>query len=183
MTIQKLLSTRFLVINLCVVFLSAYVILPIYVYLTYFDDPYFLKLAQLTLLAIILIGIGYLLPIFDWRFSHSAKRFHLDAQAFHIIVWSFFLIFIIFTIVTAESVPLVSALRGADASALSAQRGGFLKGRVGAEAILAYLSTFFVSALLPYSLASMFINRKRLRYLMLFLFLFIRLVFFKRHCS
>jgi hypothetical protein len=171
MTIQKLLSTRLLIINLCVVFILAYVILPISVHVFYLDNEYFLKLAQLTVVAVIMITIGYLIPIFDWRFSHSAKRLHLDAQAFHVIVWSFFLIFVIFTIATAESVPLVSALRGATASVLSEQRGGFLKARLGAEAILAYLSTIFVSALLPYSLASLFINRNRSRYLMLFIFL------------
>jgi hypothetical protein len=75
------------------------------------------------------------------------------------------------TISTAESVPLISALRGASASVLSQQRGEFLKARVGAEAILAYLSTIFVSALLPYSLASLFIKRQRLRFLLLFIFL------------
>ncbi len=170
-TLKSVLSTRWLVITICLVFSLTYLVLPLYVHFFILPDPYFFKMAQLTAVAVAMITIGYLIPLFDWRFSSSAKRLYIDDRIFHIIVWGFFIIFVMVTITTAESVPFISALRGASASVLSQQRGEFLKARVGAGAILAYLSTLFVSALLPYSLSSLFIKRQRLRYLLLFIFL------------
>jgi hypothetical protein len=178
--LKILLSTRWLVINICSFFILTYAILPLYVHLFVLPDPYFLMLAELTGIAVAMITIGYFLPLFDWRFSSSAKRLYFDARIFHIIVWGFFAIFVLVTLATAESVPLISALRGASASVLSQQRGEFLKARVGSEVILAYLSTIFVSALLPYSLARCFIKRLRLRYLLLVIFLLYSVSFLQK---
>src|SRR5262249_34165982 len=117
------------------------------------------------------ICLGYLLPLVDHRFKDAAPRIVINSQAFHAIVWGTFLVFLLITFATADAIPLLSALKGAGGVDLSEQRGEFLKGRVGIEAALAYLSTFYISALLPYSLARLFIDRAQFRYLALVLFL------------
>lgn len=169
--IQKIFSTRLAALNFCTVLLIAYAILPASVYLHLIEDPYFIELALVTILAVAMITVGYFFPMFDSRFAPSAKRLQIDARFFHTFVWASFLAFVIITIATAEAVPIISALQGASAEVLDEQRGQFLKARVGSEVIFGYLSTLFVSALLPYSLVDLFINRQRFRYLLLLIFL------------
>jgi hypothetical protein len=74
----------------------------------------------------------------------------------------------------------VSAILGATGEELSAQRGAFLKGREGVEVALIYISTIFVSAFLPYSLARMFIDRHRWRYVLLLVFFAYSLSFLQK---
>ena len=95
-------------------------------------------------------------------------------------MWSTFLVYVAITFTTAESIPIISAIQGASAADLSLQRGDFLKARVGLEAILIYFNTLFVSALLPYSLALLFIQRARIRYLLVLLFLLYSISFLQK---
>ena len=180
MPIQRIIETRWAALDFSIALLLAYAVLPFTIYFFFIDEPYFLELARLTLLAVGMISIGYFLPVFDSRFTSSAKRLRVDAFNFHILIWFFFLIFVIVTVATAESVPLISALRGVPAEILSQQRGEFLKARIGPGAALAYLSTLFVSALLPYSMVNLFIDRQRFRYFLLFIFLFYSAIFLQK---
>lgn len=157
-----------------------YLALPLGVDAFFLSNPYFVQLATLTAVACTCIGIGYRLPLFDQRFSAHATRIRIDAKSFHLTVWGTFGIFLVITLVTADSIPLVSAFRGATASELALQRGDFLKTRTGAEAALIYLSTLFVSALLPYSLALHFIQRSKFRFLLLAIFLAYSLSFLQK---
>jgi hypothetical protein len=75
------------------------------------------------------------------------------------------------TISTAPSIPIVSALGGGAVEDLDRERGEFLKSRTGLEVALLYLSTLFTSALLPYSLAHLYIARSRWRHIATFIFL------------
>lgn len=157
-----------------------YIALPVAVDSLFLPSPYFIQLAQLATLACIGIVIGYLLPLFDRRFDGQVLRLRIEANSFHSVIWGAFAVFLVITIATADAVPLISALRGAVASELSQQRGDFLKTRSGAEAALIYLSTLFVSALLPYSLALQFIEKSRFRFLLLGLFLAYSLSFLQK---
>ena len=150
---------------------SIYIALPFAVDALFLPSPYFIQLAQLTTLACLSIILGYLLPLFDRRFDTGVLRLRIEANSFHSVVWGAFVMFLVITLATADAVPLISALKGAAASDLAQQRGDFLKTRSGAEAALIYLSTLFVSALLPYSLALQFIEKSRFRFVLLGLFL------------
>jgi hypothetical protein len=146
-----------------------YGVLPLAVNL-FFANPYFVELAQICAVTCIFIMLGFILPLFDSRFRPDALRLTINATAFHVVVWAAFILFLFITFATASSVPIISVFFGATADELSQQRGDFLKGRQGAEAALLYLSTLFVSALLPYSLVHLFIEKARLRYQLTLLF-------------
>lgn len=171
MSFRLLTSTRLAVVLFVTAILLVYGLLPLGVALLALANPYFLELAQLTVVACVAIVVGYNLPLLDHRFEPTATRIRIDATAFHVVVWSAFVAFLIITFATAEAIPIISALKGAGTAELSQQRGDFLKARVGVEAALLYLSTIFVGALLPYSLARMFIESARYRFLMTGLFL------------
>lgn len=150
--------------------MAMYCLLPLAVD-TVMPSPQFVELATLTVVACASLIAGFMLPLFDQRFRPGAPRLALDARAFHVVVWGAFIVFLVVTFATAPAIPIISALQGADANELSNQRGDFLKMRSGAEVILLYLSTLFVSALLPYSLVGLFIERSRWRYPLTLLFL------------
>ncbi len=180
MFFNKLTDTRWAAGLLITALLAVYVALPVLVDAFFLPNPYFLQLAGLSLLGCASIAVGYVLPVFDGRFKNGVPRVAISAQTFHAVVWGTFVVFMIITFTTAPSVPILSAIKGADAAELSLQRGDFLKARTGAEAALIYVSTLFVSALLPYSLALMFIRKSRLRFALLLLFLAYSLSFLQK---
>lgn len=150
---------------------AAYALTPILVDSFLLPNPYFVELAELSLFACFMIAVGFCIPLLDFRFNRQAVCVAISPRFFHAAIWSGFLIFVAVTFATADAIPLVSALKGASSSELSVQRGDFLKTRTGFEAALIYFNTIFVSALLPYSLALLFIQRARIRFLLMMLFL------------
>ena len=170
MILRLLTSTRLAVWLFISLLLLVYAVLPALVN-AFVPNPYFLELAQLTIVACSSIALGYSLPLFDRRLAGGAGRLILPAKTFHSVIWGVFTAFLLITFLTAESIPLVSALRGATTNELSQQRGDFLKGRTGIESALVYISTLFVSALLPYSLSCLYQQKSRLRFLLTGLFL------------
>jgi hypothetical protein len=106
----------------------------------------------------------------DLQFKPTSFRFKININWFHFIVWTFFLIFVAVTFVTAPSIPIISSLQGASAGELSQERGDFLKGRVGVEIILLYMSTIFTNTLVPYSIILMYLKKYKYRHLFASLF-------------
>ncbi len=168
---RSLTSTRLAVVLFVAAIFLVYAALPIGVDLLLLPNPYFMELAGLTTAACIAIAVGYNLPLLDHRFRVSAPRISINAKAFHTIIWVAFVAFLLITFGTADSIPIISALQGANTAELSQQRGDFLKSRVGIEVALLYMSTIFVGALLPYSLATLFLEKSRLRFVLTALFL------------
>lgn len=166
---HTLTSTRWSATIFVLLLAVMYGVMPLAVNF-FFANPYFVELAKICAVTCIFILVGFSLPLFDGRFRPDALRLTIDATAFHFVVWAAFVLFLLVTFATASSVPIVSVFFGATADELSQQRGDFLKGRQGAEAALLYLSTLFVSALLPYSLVHLFIEKARLRYQLMLLF-------------
>ena len=160
--------------------LTIYVALPLVVDSMFLPNPYFVQLAMLSIVGCATIALGYRLPLFDHRFKPGAARITLSAQVFHAFVWSTFVVYLLITFTTADSIPIISAIKGASAADLSLQRGDFLKARVGLESLLIYFNTLFVSALLPYSLALLFIQKARIRYLLVLLFLLYSVSFLQK---
>lgn len=180
MFFYQLTSTRFAIYVAAFALSIVYLWLPFAVNFILLPSDYFLKLAFMTLFALVSLLLGYFLPLFDKRFNAGAMRLVISANAVHALVWTVFLSFLFVTLYTAPAIPLVSAVMGASGEELSAQRGAFLKGRVGAEMVLIYVSTIFVSAFLPYSLARMFIDRHRWRYVLLLVFFAYSLSFLQK---
>ena len=170
MIFRLLTSTRLAVWLFILLLLMTYALLPTVVN-AFVPNPYFLELAQLTTVACASIAVGNSLPLFDRRLAGGAARLLMPANTFHSVIWWVFTAFLLVTFLTAESIPVVSAMRGATTNELSQQRGDFLKGRTGIESALVYISTLFVSALLPYSLSCLYQQKSRYRFLLTGLFL------------
>ena len=180
MLFRILTDTRWAPAVLLFSLFGVYIALPIFVDALFLPSSYFVQLAELTAVACGAIIVGSLLPIFDHRFGPTVLRVTFRSSTFHLMVWTTFSIFLVITFVTADAIPMISALMGANADELAQQRGDFLKTRSGMEAVLIYFSTLFVSALLPYSLALQFIEKSRFRFLLLLLFLAYSLSFLQK---
>ncbi|MBZ9782646.1 hypothetical protein K9857_13965 [Pseudomonas sp. REP124] len=170
MFFYNLTSTRIAVFLFVLAVSLVYMWLPLFVNFALLPSEYFLKLAFMTFFAIVSVLVGYSVPLFDSRFRPHAIRIRIPPNTVHFFVWFVFIFFLFITLYTAPAIPILSAISGADTDELSVQRGAFLKGREGAEVALIYVSTIFVSAFLPYSLARMFIDKHKYRYVFLLIF-------------
>ncbi|MEA2880830.1 MAG: hypothetical protein QOH32_49 [Bradyrhizobium sp.] len=171
MFFERLLHTRSAMPLFVVAIFIAYAAIPRLISNSVLPDPYFVELSNLALVACLAIWAGYSLPVFDSRFHPAARRFSIDANLFHGVIWAGFLLFLLVTFATAQNIPILSAIRGASTVELDAQRGAFLKGRTGLEVVLPYLAALLVTALLPFSLVHLFLEKSRFRYLFLVIFI------------
>lgn len=164
----------------CAVIFIFYMVVPFTVWALLDASHYFVVLSGLTCLALISIWIGSKIPAFDYRFHSGSKWLRVNGRYLIFFTWFVFLIFMMYVFLTSPTIPLVSALQGADASTLSEERGAFLKGRDGAEAALGYVSALFVNTLVPYSIVSSFLLMLRIRFLLVFLFAFYCISFMQK---
>lgn len=149
----------------CCLLLTTYAVIPLVLYLGTPVGDEFLKLTFLTLVAVIGIVLGMNTPIFRSRFQPQAPRLNIRRGWFAATVWFTFAAIVAVTLWTAPSIPLISALQGADSETLSLERGEFLKGRDGPWIALLYLTTIFTTTLVPYVTVLMYHHRSRLRHL------------------
>ena len=178
-SLPDLVNPRWSAAWLIIAILSMYSVMPIAVSY-YFPNPYLIELATISAIGCFGIAIGFMIPVFDNRFRSGVFRFRIDSNKFHVIIWIAFFIFMIITFTTAKSIPILSSLSGADAIELSQQRGEFLKAREGLELPLIYISNIFTSALLPYSLVKLFIDKSKYRFLLALVFLLFSVSFLQK---
>ena len=140
----------------------------------YLHNHEMLKLiAAITAVSVVAMWVGFFIPIFDYRFEDQAGRLIINPQDFIVVTWILFLTFILITFLTAPTIPIISALLGADANSLSQERGEFLKGREGFGIILLYISTFLVNTIVPYSIILLYMTKSPIRhYAAIIFFLF-----------
>lgn len=149
----------------CSLLLITYAVIPLVLYVCTPVGEEFLRLTFLTLVAVVGIVLGMRMPIFRSRFDPHARRLNIPRAWFAAAIWSAFAVVVVVTLWTAPSIPLISALQGADPETLSLERGEFLKGRDGPWIALLYLSTIFTTTLIPYVTVLMYHQRSRLRHL------------------
>lgn len=177
---QKLTDPRNSALLFAAALAAMYALLPFLLNAVYFEDRYFFEVGWICLIGCAGLVIGFQLPIFDSRFRPDAQRFVINATAFHVVVWVSFIAFLLIAFSTASSIPILKALSGASADELSQSRGAFLKGRVGLESALLYISTIFVSTLLPYSLVQLFMEKSRWRYALAAVFFLFSISFLQK---
>ena len=141
--------------------LFSYAFLPLVIYNYYWDNPNLLFLAELCFLSVFFMFAGSKISLFDHQIGPSSKKLVISEKHFMLATWVAFTLFAATTIASAPSIPLITAIQGADASTLSAQRGDFLKTRSGIAGILPYLNTFFMNTIIPYSIILAFQRRRR----------------------
>lgn len=162
-----------LLLAICVLYMAG----PLLVYYALLPREEYLQLAQLTAVAVVGMWMGSRLSFMDRRVSGRAPRLVVDSNSYIHVVTNLFLAYIVITLVTAPSIPLISALAGSDANSLSVERGEFLKGRDGPWVALLYLSTIFTSTLVPYCIVLAYSCNSRYRHWLALVFLFFAICF------
>lgn len=168
--VERLFYPRNGLLVFCFALGLVYGIVPFALWLTAPVEDTFAILTLITFCSIAAMAVGSRLPLFDHRFRFGACRLFIPHAPFILVIWGIFLLFIVVTLLTAPSIPFISALKGVSASELSQERGEFLKGRQGAEIALLYISTFLVSTLIPYSVVLLYHTRSRIRHISALLF-------------
>lgn len=153
-----------------------YVLAPVVVQSVAATDHYLWKLSTAGAVAVVGILVGFHVKWFDSWFDGQRKAITIRAGHFHSAVWAAFALLFIVILATADTVPLMSALRGGGEQQLSADRGNFLKTREGWEAILPYISAIMAGSIIPYSLGLLFLQKRGYRWVALFTFTFFTVV-------
>lgn len=106
------------------------------------------------------------------QFVNRNTRWAFDVKNLSCVVFGLYLALILYSSATADQVPLFMVFQGASIAELAKSREMFLRTREGWEAVIPYINAIFVMALLPYTIASLFYERHRLRFHFLGIFLF-----------
>jgi hypothetical protein len=159
---------------------AAYVLLPIGAHLAGVEHDYFLQTAAIAAVGALFVFLGSRIGLLDGiRLPSLGVKF----DSFLVAVWGSFLLFVLVACVTAERIPALAALQGADPDTLVVLRERFLKAREGWQSSFVYVNAVLAGALVPYSLALMLLHRHRYRWLCFGFFLiyclsFVEKVFF-----
>lgn len=144
---------------LSIAVLLAYSLLPVIVADVFDLGPEYRELAWVAAVGAAFIWIGAKLPLPDRRLAGAFPRIALDFKSFNFAVWLSFIAFVIVAWTTADEIPLIAALNGADPSTIAVLREEFLKARTGWEASFVYIDAVLCGALIPYSIAQMFLRK------------------------
>jgi oligosaccharide repeat unit polymerase len=146
-----------------------YGVLPVVLYWTVTSNPYYRELACVTAIGVPCIIVGSRFGILD-RVARTRAKLAVGTVPFLMLTWTLFLAFVLVACVTAEKIPLVAAVQGADADTLAVLRERFLKAREGWQSSFVYINLLFAGALIPYSLMLAILKRHRLRWVLFALF-------------
>ncbi len=147
------------------VLLVTYAALPLGLALGLETGPYYVTLAIVTAVAVTSLALGAVTPLLDPWFSGRLPRVVINAVYLNATLWSVFIIFVFVAWFTAPQIPLVAALGGADPATVALLREQFLKARDGWQSSFVYINAILSGALIPYSLALMFLHGMRGRWL------------------
>lgn len=85
-------------------------------------------------------------------------------------IYIFYLIFIVYVLITSEKIALLEALSGRSIDEIAFAREMLFKNRLGWEKSLIYVNAIFTSALIPFVIAAAYATGSKLRHFMLLLF-------------
>ena len=147
----------------------AYSAVPLVLAVFFDAGDHYVELALVSVLSVGCIGLGVHFRLFDRiRIPHLI----VVPEAFIALLWTVFFLFAITAWITAKQIPLFAALSGADSDTIAVLREQFLKAREGWQASFVYINAILSGALIPYSIALMFVRRMPLRWLAFGFFLF-----------
>lgn len=148
-----------------------YSVLPLLIAMQSDTPKYFLELSAVSFVAALAVIIGFLFPWYDRLFCGHTVRLTLGLNSFLTTVWAVFFLFACTAWITADKIPLLAALRGADPDTIAVLREQFLKAREGWQSSFVYVNGILTGALVPYSIALMFLLKSRLRWIAFVFFL------------
>lgn len=140
-----------------------------------FGNVHALYLIGLTIVSIATYYLSYRslfnAHVFD-RVVNNRIRVPFSFVSFATVAVAVYSVLMLYSALTAQDIALFAALGGAGIDRIAYAREVFLRTREGWEIALRYLYAIMVSSIMPYVIASLFVLRHRLRYLVLGLFLF-----------
>jgi len=95
--------------------------------------------------------------------NHKNNKYYFKIK-YNFIGSSLFLLFAFFlliTIITADSIPLLVSFQGGSVSEISESRAAFLKGRVGFFSFLVYVNGFLSAFIIPYMLVILYHEKSK----------------------
>lgn len=170
---------------LMILLVATYVLAPLAV-ASQLDAPqHFIELATVSSLATLCVWLGARTRWFDATLLGRGPGVVMDPTGFIAVVWSVFVVFVFTSWATADEIPLLAVFRGTDADTIAVLREQFLKAREGWQASFVYINAVLSGALIPYSIALMFLLRLRGRWLafgffLLFCISFVEKAFFMK---
>ena len=102
----------------------------------------------------------------------NINKLAFDVGSHSYFIFTLYFALILYAILTSEQIPLFMVFKGASIDELAQNREMFLRTREGWESVIPYINAFFIMALIPYSLTSLFYTKHKLRFHFLGLFLF-----------
>ncbi|MDE2427343.1 MAG: O-antigen polysaccharide polymerase Wzy [Burkholderiales bacterium] len=163
-----------------VMMLITYLFLPLGIAFVLDVDESFITLAAVTAVAVAALALGAITPVFDPLFDGRLPRFVVNADVFNGTLWTVFVLFVFVAWGTAPQIPLIAAISGADPDTVSLLREQFLKAREGWQSSFVYINAVLSGALIPYSLALMFLNGSRWRWISAGFFLIFTMSFVEK---
>ncbi len=157
--------------------LVVYGLIPASLSVAGYPDTAYRTLAGITALGVSVTWATYLLSRgLRFRIPHLV----IDTNIFLLVVVGFFVGFACLSWATAEQIPLVAALQGADGATLAYLRESFLKGRGGWQSGFVYINAILSGALLPYCIAVMFVTGSRFKWWVFAFFMFYSISFVEK---
>lgn len=141
--------------------LLVYCVIPLSLSMTGYPDPAYRTLAAMAALGTIVMWGTYALAR---GAVISVPKIGIDQDLFLIVVIGIFAAFVVLSWATAEQIPLIAALQGADPDTVAALRESFLKARGGWQSSFVYVNAILSGALLPYCIALLFIRDSRYKW-------------------
>ncbi len=157
--------------------LVVYCFIPASLSLTGYQDTAYRTLASIAAFGVTVTWATYL---FSKGVKFRIPPLVFDTNIFLLVVIGFFVGFAILSWATAEQIPLVAALQGADGETLAYLRESFLKGRGGWQSGFVYINAILSGALLPYCIAVMFVTDHRLKWWVFAFFMFYSISFVEK---
>lgn len=148
-----------------------YTLAPIIFYIMGKSDNYLIELSFMSFIAVVSIKFGDILfKIIKPKSKNLSIQIYLIKDKVFAFLNLFIFIFILLLlIIRSDAVPLISALKGYDAEALSLVRGSFMKPSDPFSYFLIYLFSIQISSLVPYSLTYLYESKSSFRNVMFFI--------------
>lgn len=159
-------------------FSSSYIIFPyLFEILSGNINTYGSTVAKITLVSNFFVLLGIFV---HFNLSLQTKFILLSYETTVKIIFSIFIMFISLCFITAEKIPLISSLQGADSLTLSIARAKFLKAREGWQQSFVYINAILGGGIVPYLICLAFERGYKYKYLLLFIFFLYSISFLEK---
>lgn len=157
--------------------LIVYCLLPASLILAGYTDTAYGTLAGIAAVGVTVTWTTYLA---SGEIKFRIPPLVFDTNVFLLMVIGLFVGFAILSWATADQIPLVAALQGADGATVAYLREGFLKGRGGWQSSFVYVNAILSGALVPYCIAIMFLTGHRFKWLVFSFFMIYSISFVEK---